>query len=63
MKILIKISNNNAKTYFNFIANSHPNSDDEEEEDIDYSPEEDDFKKVNTVNKSIFKSIYLSTNI
>ncbi|XP_055316853.1 mesoderm induction early response protein 1 isoform X2 [Sitodiplosis mosellana] len=26
-------------------ANSQPNSDDEEEEDIDYSPEEDEFKK------------------
>lgn len=29
-----------------FVANSQPNSDDEEEEDIDYSPEEDEFKKV-----------------
>lgn len=29
-----------------FAANSQPNSDEEEEEDIDYSPEEDEFKKV-----------------
>lgn len=29
-----------------FVANSQPNSDDEEEEDNDYSPEEDEFKKV-----------------
>lgn len=29
-----------------FLANSQPNSDDEEEEDNDYSPEEDEFKKV-----------------
>lgn len=30
----------------NLAANSQPNTDDEEEEDNDYSPEEDEFKKV-----------------
>lgn len=42
---------------FIFIANSQPNSDDEEEEeDIDYSPEEDEFKKVqNRTNRTFFR--------
>lgn len=40
--------------YFFVPANSQPNSDDEEEEDNDYSPEEDEFKKV---------SLFWCTNI
>lgn len=42
---------------FNFgSANSQPNSDDEEEEDIDYSPEEDEFKKVTDI--KLFSNIF-----
>lgn len=41
-----------------FVANSQPNSDDEEEEDIDYSPEEDEFKKVRFI-----KTLCLVTGI
>lgn len=47
---------------YSFAANSQPNSDEEEEEDIDYSPEEDEFKKVNicfSIQKTFFFLYFL----
>lgn len=44
----LKCSNLQLFLLINFhTANSHPNSDDEEDEDNDYTPEDDEFKKVN----------------